>query len=268
MINIKKNYNCVLLVSSCDNYNDLWEPFFNLLDKYWDDCPFKIFLITETKIINRDGIETITAGINTNWSDRLKISIDHVKSKYVLLMLEDFFLQSRIDTEKLLVMFDNMKNNNFNMLRLIDRSGPNTELNQNNNYGVIAKETPFRVSTQASFWKSEVLLNLIEDNESIWEFEILGSKRANKYENFYAVIKPIFTYKHHVVERGEWFPWSAHKFKKMNIGVNLKKREIMNYKKSIYWILFKLLTPIYLKMPKKFQNFLSHSRNILENKTL
>ena len=260
------SYQCSLLVSSCDAYEDLWDPFFNLLGIYWSDCPFKIYLITEEKECNRKGIETIKAGKGGNWSDRLNIALQYLNQEYVLLMLEDFFLQKKIDNVQIHKSFNLIRDNNLNMFRLINRSGPNGIIFKDKNYGHIEKNTPFRVSTQASFWRTQVLKDLIKKDESIWKFEILGSKRADLYDNFCSVVKPVFTYKHHVVERGEWFPWSAYKFKKMNIGVDLNKRNIMSCRRTLHWLLFKLLTPIYLKMPKIIRIMLSNIRKIFERK--
>ena len=42
-----------ILVNSCDKYEDAWEPFFVLLEKYWIDHPRKILLNSET--IEYDG---------------------------------------------------------------------------------------------------------------------------------------------------------------------------------------------------------------------
>jgi len=36
---------CVL-IASCDAYSDAWAPFFALMKKYWPDCPYPIYLIS------------------------------------------------------------------------------------------------------------------------------------------------------------------------------------------------------------------------------
>ena len=51
--------------------------------------------------------------------------------------------------------------------------------------------------------------------------------------NFQSVIKPVLTYKHHVIERGEWFPWSAWKFSRMKVGVDLEQRKVMSMPKNL-----------------------------------
>ena len=40
---------CSVLVTSCDSYDDTWEPFFTLLETMWPNCHYPIYLSTETK---------------------------------------------------------------------------------------------------------------------------------------------------------------------------------------------------------------------------
>lgn len=35
------------LLSSCDTYKDTWQIFFDMLEKYWHDIPYPIYLNTE-----------------------------------------------------------------------------------------------------------------------------------------------------------------------------------------------------------------------------
>ena len=56
-----KNYekikeNVTILVNSCDNYDDLWLPFFTLLKKYWVPLNVRVILNTETKKFSLDGM--------------------------------------------------------------------------------------------------------------------------------------------------------------------------------------------------------------------
>lgn len=40
---------CTVLLSTCDSYEDTWNPFFKLMNKYWEDCPYDVFINTESK---------------------------------------------------------------------------------------------------------------------------------------------------------------------------------------------------------------------------
>jgi len=239
------NIQCTLIVSSCDNYSDLWVPFFKLLKIYWPDCPYQVLLITENKVFNDKGIISSKIGVNLDWSTLLSRSLDLVKTPYVLFMLEDFFIREVVETEKLEKILNNMNQSSIDMMRLIPFKGKSASHHLNTSiFNVIPLEARYRVSTQGAFWKLKTLQNLIKLGESPWEFEINGTKRSSVDETiiFAAVKTAILPYRHHVVERGEWFPWEAKRFKKMNIGCDFSKRNTMSWWISLIWITRKYLS--------------------------
>ena len=99
MLNNKK---CSLLINTCDNYDDTWIPFFTLLSNYWG-CPYSIYLNTEEKNISFNGldIEVINHSKNMKWSDRLIDSLKKIKTKYVILMLDDFLINADVKQDKI-----------------------------------------------------------------------------------------------------------------------------------------------------------------------
>lgn len=50
------NTNMVILVLSCDKYKYAWDDFFNLRDKFWPDCPYKWYLVTESADYSCNGV--------------------------------------------------------------------------------------------------------------------------------------------------------------------------------------------------------------------
>ncbi len=247
---------CSIIVSSCDAYSDLWTPFFNSLFKYWEDCPYPIFLLTEEKDCNIENVVTIKAGKNTNWSDRLITATKELKSERILLILEDFFFRSAVNSSSVNDLLNLSLKESIPMLRLIPRPSPDLNNKVYDGLGLINPGSKFRVSTQSAIWDKKVLLDLLEPNESIWEFEHNGSMRSQKYNDFYSVFKPVLTYRHHVVERGKWFPWEALYFSMTGVGVDLSSRKIMNIFETIRWLLQKTLGPIANSLPKPARSLL------------
>ena len=255
----KSKLNCSIIVSSCDSYEDLWKPFINTFNKNWEDCNLKKYFITENKEFIDTEFLTIKCGLNKNWTDRLLYTLSTIDDDYIILMLEDFFLRSKINNNKINYFVNYIQKYNLNMIRLIKRPEGYYSNNNHPELTEIKKNDLFRVSTQATIWNKEVLKNLLEKNENIWQFEINGSLRSKSFNNFFCVRKDVMTYRHHVVERGKWFPWYALYYSLINrVGIDLKKREIMNIFETIKWLTNKLLAvplsklPIYLKRPIKY----------------
>lgn len=242
--------NCSLIVSSCDAYQDLWRPFVNTFEKYWPDCNLKRYFITENKDLFCKEFHTIKCGLNKNWSDRLLFALKYIDSEYIILFLEDFFLKSKIENSKVNFFIKYIQINNLNFIRLIKRPNGNKESYDHPLLTEIENFSSFRVSTQVGIWKKKILINLIKKNENIWEFELNGTNRSNSLNNFFCVKENVMTYKHHVVERGKWFPWSAFYYRYIEkVDIDLNKRKIMNLFESIKWIVNKLFAKLFSKFP-------------------
>lgn len=263
-----KTFNCSILIPSCDAYADLWEPFFTLFFKFWPDCPFKIFLGSNTLSYNDARVTVLYSNHGKNWTNRTKEHLEMIETEYVLLCLEDFFMQSPISTPKILSAFDVLKLVNGIVMRLTPRPAPDKRLKQYLEIGLIDSGAPFRVSTQTAIWKRESMISLMREGESIWEFEDRGSRRSDVLgDKFYGVWRPLMTYKHHVVERGKWFRHEAEKFGSMNIGCDFKKRETMSRKEMFRFRMGKFIYYPFVNLPWKWRYYIEDSlRSLLGKK--
>ncbi len=176
-----------LIVPSCDKYKGLWKPFFTLLKKYWFDCPFKIYLISENP--NYLGtVLTILEGIlekDQSWATRLKNALEKIKEPYVFLMLDDYFLMEKVDTERILKLFEIMKKENICHLGLTPFFHP-VDFPQFKDYPDLIEvmQDPYRVTLQAGIWNREILIKILKDGETPWETEEQGTERSYEFEPF------------------------------------------------------------------------------------
>ena len=74
---------CSILVSSCDKFSTAWHPFFTLLNRYWPNCPYNVFLNTETLSYNEYGVKTINSD-ELSWTGRLIDSLYKIESDFTL----------------------------------------------------------------------------------------------------------------------------------------------------------------------------------------
>jgi len=252
-----EDLSCSVLVPSCDNYSDMWAPFFYLFFKFWPDCPFPVFLGSGTFDFPNKRVKVLYSNQEKNWTNCVRQYLSTINTDYVLLCLEDFFMRKPISTKDIVTAFNTLKNLNGTMLRLVPYPAPDKNLSEYPNIGSIAIGAPFRVSTQTAISKRQALLDLMREVESIWEFEVNGSRRSDALGNsFYGVWNPLMTYKHHVVERGKWFPQEARRFGRMNIGCDFTKREIMKWHEMLKWRFGKIIWYPFHKLPWKMQYFI------------
>jgi hypothetical protein len=183
-------------------------------------------------------------------------ALEAIPTPYVLLTLEDFFLRSKVDTGRIKALFDELQKKELRMLRLVPRPGPTTIIVRGCEYGAIAPSAPYRVSTQAAFWHVKTLRMLLVPGETAWEFEINGTKRSENIEGFAAVWRAALPYRHHVIERGKWFPWAAWQFRRLGIGVDLATRPAMTAREAARWILGKMVSGLLNQLPPKYRHAL------------
>lgn len=213
-----------IIVPSCDRYSDLWEPFFYLFWKNWDDCPFKLYLLTNNLNYFHPKVNLLKLGKDVSWSKNLKKGLSQIKEDYILMLIEDLFIVEKVNSINILSLVKNIYKNNYNYLRLNPYPKPDISVNQS--IGSIKKGSAYRTSTPFSFWKKEILMDLLIDHESAWDFEIKGSERSDKYDDFFSVYNRYFEFIHGV-RKGRWDRNSVKKMKALGISLDLNSRGIM-----------------------------------------
>lgn len=233
---------CSILISSCDSYSDLWLPFCKTLERHWPDRGMDTFILSETKTAEIKHVQFINSGVVKNdWSRNLEHALQSVQTKYVCLMLEDFFLRSDVDQSVFQDVIKFADSHDADMVRLLKKPTLHEQAFMQNNIALkISMHAPYRVSCQASLWRRTSLIQLVKAGESAWEFERYGSERSVElgFEH-YTCKATVLPYFHHVVERGRWFPWDASHFGRQNIGCDFASRNVMSWSYGFFWLVRK-----------------------------
>ena len=225
---------CSIFVSSCDAYSDLWTPFFALWRTFWPDCPFPVYLGSNTETFCHPGVVVLRGGYRGNWTEEVRAQLAGISTKYVLICLEDFFLRSPVPTAKVLYALSTLQDLEGMMMRLVPKPPPRRRVDGFPDIGEIEPGDLYRVSLQSAIWRLDTFLSLLNNGETIWEFEMEGSNRSKRFPaGFYSLRDAALTYGHHVVERGKWFPRDAAFFGAAGIGCDFERRAIMT--QGEYW---------------------------------
>ena len=225
-----------ILVSSCDAYQDAWFPFFTLLQKYWPDRPYPVYLSTERKVAPEiAGVKIYTLNCfskNAAWSARLAHALRQIHSKYVLFFLEDFFLLEPVDGKEIArcaeMMDRDPKIANVNFGKGSDI--PVTE-RIDEDYAVRDRDTLYYLNAQCALWRRKTLLKLLNPYESAWQMELYGSRRA-KWSPYKFVVRTndkrvVFYHANATygvgIRQGKWLPGNRELFRKEGISVNLDR---------------------------------------------
>lgn len=187
---------CTVLINSCDSYSDLWEPFFKLFKKYWNNCPFEIVLNTETKSFVDD--ELVVRVVNypdcksSAYGKRIKNCLKSIKTPYVILLLDDFFLREPVNEDliekTIKYLDDNPDVTCFNFDVAFDRydedDGRFDEYLKRSRFG------EYRYNMQAGIWRTQDLYDAWKPNESPWDWELYGNVRSWNDDRKIYILKP------------------------------------------------------------------------------
>lgn len=172
---------CSILVNSCDAYQDTWLPFFTLFKKFWPDCEYPIYLNSESKRLycNDLDIITINHSIEQARSDRVIHSLKMIHSKFVILLLDDFFFDDFVDQSKISECIRWMqKNRHIAVFTFASSLWNDIDDRKYDGFELRPVKGEYRFNMQAALWRRTTLLKILKHGESPWDAEHMGTFRA------------------------------------------------------------------------------------------
>ncbi|MDQ3110741.1 MAG: hypothetical protein M3R17_12680 [Bacteroidota bacterium] len=242
-----------VLILSCDKYKDAWKPFFSLFNKFWPSCPYPVYLGINEIPFETENVKIIRSGKAKDWSADTRKILEQIPETFVIVLLEDYFLQRPVDNDWLQKCLDFTKKNDAGFMRIASFREDHTAMYAydvstfNPAFGITRLNASFRVNLQAGIWNRNDLLALIKDGESPWEFEINGSVRSRSMKKPFlgitqsshknVLVGPI-PYLCTAITKGVWMREVLTLCKKEQIEIDLTKRplesRIQYLKRKIY----------------------------------
>ena len=240
----EQNGNCAVLVVSCDGYKDLWGPCITLFKKFWKNCPYPVYLVSNTIAADFPGIKPIKTGSDISWSDNLLIALDAIPEEYVLLYIEDLFLIQEVDSPSIEQLISRCMQEHWNYLRL--NPTPQGDERIDDHVSIISPGSVYRSSVVFSVWNKSTLRQLLRPGESAWDFEEIGTQRTDAYDGFHASNK-ILLHACNTVIKGVWELKALKTIQKLGIQPDLNARRIMTLAEQAKWKL-KLLRSLFFHL--------------------
>ncbi len=247
------NSDTAVLILSCDKYKDAWEPFFALFRKFWPSCDFPVYLGTNQASFEAENVKVIHSGKPADWSTDTRKILEQIPESYVIILLEDYFLQCPVDLKWLESCLDFTIQNNAAFMRIASFRKDHTPMYAfdlstfNPQFGITRLDASFRVNLQAGIWNSKDFIALIKDGESPWQFETEGSVRSRTMNKPFLgitesskkdiLVGPI-PYLCTAITKGTWMREVVSLCKRENVALDLSHRPLetkMQYlKRKIY----------------------------------
>lgn len=192
-----------IVVSSCDRYQGIWPAFFELFRRFWPECPYPVYLGSNTVTCAEPGVTTVLAGPDVGWSETNRAFIEQVPAEYILWFLDDFLLCEEVDGERVAHMLAEAVALEADYLRMRPSPPPDEEVPGHPDIGRLAEEADYRCSLGVAIWRRDTFLELLRDGESPWAFETQASLRSRTRPGFYSVKEQVIT-RLNALEKGEW----------------------------------------------------------------
>jgi len=240
--------NIAVLISTFDDSEDLWSTLEQTYLKFWKDLKLPVYLSTNHKKFNGLMFNSLQIGNEISWSDNLIKSLLKIKQDYILLTFDDLFLTAKVDNKVIEEMMRYSINNDFNYLQFYRSISKGKRVS--NLFFKKNNKTVYKNSTIWSFWKKEILLNLLIKDESAWEFERKGNYRSFVFDDFYSTRKNIIPFVNGVV-KGVWNPLAKNKLQSLGLKVSNARKslgKIDTFKYKIRDLQFDLYTYILHKI--------------------
>lgn len=178
-----------LLIHSCDKFSDLWPAHTTLLNKNWADRDIPTYILSDSKSEQHfDGVEILSAGDGKEITERIRYALPVIKTEYVLVTLDDYFLIHPISSAKIERLIGIMEQENYDYIRLFARPKCPLQATKNKDIYTYTLDGGYRVNLYAGIWKKSFMEKTLGNKElNAWNFEVHLTENARKVNGRCAV---------------------------------------------------------------------------------
>lgn len=229
--------NTSIVISSCDKFKDCWEPMIFSIKKYWSDCPFPIFFISNYDEIEDDKIKFIKVGKDLGFCSNLKNALKKIESDFIIYFQEDYFLTKSVNTCNILKHINHCYENDIDFLKIHANDffyRDNLRIG-NTDYCSNPANLRYSINTAIAIWDKKLLESLCIDGYTGWQWErnIIEYIKDEKIEINSRVIHSskinelsIRTIDGGAVAKGLWTITGYNFLKQFGFGSLIEKRKV------------------------------------------
>lgn len=225
------------IVLSSDGYSDCWEPFFTLLLKNFPEVKKQeVILSTNFKDYSFNGLNIVTIKHgNVSWSKRFKDTLLKAENEIVFVVLEDFFLKSKIDFNRFSFYLNLMSkdSNGIDHIRMLNILKTNVVPSEFYGLEKIITNTSHRYVLMPGLWRKSSLMEYISEHESPYMNEVMGNLKSNILNHgFYTISRQLIEEEGNfynsatagAIYKGKWAKWVPNFFTIENIAMDFTLR--------------------------------------------
>jgi len=175
-----------VLINSCDKYAWVWPAYKEIFERYWPDCPYPIYFITND--LEAPFGKTIHTSYLT-WSDCLIEALPQIKEDTIIWTLEDIWFTKKVDTKALEQLCYNITRYPLDHIRLYVSEGSRKIPRKEINYELdrLNWNEDYRCSLNAGIWRKQAFQEVLEPGHNIWDSEHIMTEKSRNMD--FATVK-------------------------------------------------------------------------------
>ncbi len=259
-----KMYDCkkdlAIIVYSCYKNRDMWGAFSFFYKKYCKDPICKIFLVTDKYEPNEEYVFDEIVEIDDSWAKMIRTAIIKAGTPYVMLFMDDYFLDDFVEYNDLYRFVDDIKKHHAQNIRLRKTPFKKSVFENDSKYYKIELGTAYCFSTQVGIWDSTFLINYLKDDMSAWEFERVGSMEANN-QNILILESKEYEYPYiETVRKGKWMRVGVKHCKNNHYCLDYSVRQKTSLFEEVILYVKKVILIAFPNIVQKMQNKILYSK--------
>lgn len=204
MTNTTESGKYCLLIISCDKYASIWDGITeNWKNKFLDRIDIDAFLLTNYLEYSKNGFQSIQIGKDQSWSFNLKNALIFLKKNgytQVITSFDDLFILNDVSYEAFSSALNFFNKNDLKCLKLVRRPLKLLSFLISKEYIMLKPGKIYTTTCVFTLWEVECLQNILEPNESAWEFERNSTHRIPPSMKVASVKKDIIKYFNSVIK--------------------------------------------------------------------
>lgn len=224
------------LVTSCDAYSDLWKPFFEMFFKYWPDCPFSVYLMSNYEVFEDDRVTNIRIGEDVSYSDNLRSALGSIDEDWIILWLDDLFISEVVSTKRVISLYEEGKKAGASFIKLSADLPVSYEVSSGE-LGELPKGVRYRTAVGVTLIEKSFLFELSTPGMDAWEMD--RSSISDTWDKkvmalTVTAIKNLPIRYIHTVVKGRWLRRSVPALKREGYEELLKGRPVQPFHLHLY----------------------------------
>lgn len=225
----------VIIVPTNGKYIDVCANFLQMLDKYWNDCPYPVIVSSYGEKHELKGAINLYNQNATSIVDCVRSAIRKYPAEYYFSFLGDAFIVEKVNTSFVIELLKELKNGNIEYCNISYVKSYRRIVPYGDYLRLINTDDRYSHSFVAFIASKKYMENVLITFKNDYAFEkyYLFLNGKNKYFKNHVAVKKNYFHIMPSITQGKWDRIAYYKLKKDNVDIKFANRELRSWPDTI-----------------------------------